>query len=151
VGNLNASFLLNLDRSWVVADRNLYGFVEYFRNGYAEGSVSSGAEALEHELLRRLSRGELFSVGRDELATGVRFDWTPLTQLEPTLLVNLNDASTYLLFKFHHFFQQNMVLDAGVQVGIGERGTEYGGIYSTELESYVAPGRFAWFRLAHYF
>jgi hypothetical protein len=145
------SLLVNIDRSWVVAGRNLYGFVEYFRNGFGDTSLEGGVEMLDPRLLKRLGRGELFNLGRHELAGGIRFEWTALTTLEPTLLVNLTDGSAYLLFRLHHDWRQNLGLDAGIQVGLGSRNTEYGGVYSTELNGYLAPGRVAWLRVAQYF
>jgi hypothetical protein len=42
-------------------------------------------------------------------------------------------------------------LDAGVQLGLGPRSTEYGGVYSSELDTYLAPGRTFWARVARYF
>ena len=40
---------------------------------------------------------------------------------------------------------------AGVQLGFGARTTEYGGVYSSELDTYLAPGRTFWARLSRYF
>jgi hypothetical protein len=145
------SLLVNYDRSWVWAGKNLYGFVEYFRNGFGETSFDQGIEALDPRLLDRLRRGELFSLGRDELAGGLRFEWTPLTRLEPTVLVDLHDPSAYLLLHLHHDWRQNLVLDAGVQLGLGGHATEYGGVYSSELDTYLAPGRTFWARITQYF
>jgi hypothetical protein len=42
-------------------------------------------------------------------------------------------------------------LDAGVQVGLGPHSTEYGGVYSSDLDTYLAPGRALWARVARYF
>jgi hypothetical protein len=145
------SLLLNFDRSWIWAGKNLYGFVEYFRNGFGVTSFGGGLEALDPRLLDRLARGEIFNLGRDELATGLRFEMTPLTSLEPTVLVSLNAPSAYLLLHLHHDWRENLVLDAGVQLGIGARATEYGGVYSSVLDTYLAPGRTFWARITQYF
>jgi hypothetical protein len=145
------SLLLDFDRSWVWAGKNVYGFVEYFRNGFGETSFDQGLEGLDPQLLDRLARGEVFNIGRDELAGGLRIEWTPLTVLESTVLVNPSDPSAYMLLHLRHDWRENLVLDAGVQLGIGAHTTEYGGVYSSELGTYLAPGRTFWARLSRYF
>jgi hypothetical protein len=145
------SLLVNFDRSWVWGGKNLYGFLEYLRNGFGQTSFDPGLEGLDPRLLDRLARGEVFSLGRDELAAGLRFEWTPLTSLEPTVLVNPRDPSAYLLLHLHHDWSENVSLDAGVQVGLGPHSTEYGGLYSSDLDTYLAPGRTFWARVVRYF
>jgi hypothetical protein len=150
-GDAVTSLVVNYDRSWVWGGKNLYGFVEYLRNGFGQTSFDQGLEGLDPRLLDRLDRGEVFNLGRDELAGGLRFEWTPLTNLESTVLVNPSDPSAYLLLHLHHDWRENLVLDAGVQLGFGSRTTEYGGVYSSELGTYLAPGRTFWGRISRYF
>jgi hypothetical protein len=150
-GGSVTSLVVNYDRSWTWAKKNFYGFVEYFRNGFGETSFDQGLEGLDPRLVERLERGDLFSLGRDELAAGLRFEWTSLTSLDPTLLVSLNHPSAYLLLHLHHDWGENLALDAGVQLGFGARATEYGGVYSSDLGTYVAPGRTLWARVSRYF
>jgi hypothetical protein len=150
-GGAVTSLVLDFDRSWTWAGRNLYGFGEYFRNGFGETSLRQGIEGLPPPLVERLVRGELFSLGRDEIAIGARLEWTALTTLETTTLVNLHDLSTYLLFRVHHDWRENLGLDAGVQVGLGGRVTEYGGVWSSDLDTWVVPGRTFWARVTQYF
>jgi hypothetical protein len=150
-GGAVTSFLLDVDRSWTVTGRNLYGFAEYFRNGFGATSLDRGIEGLDPRLLDRVRRGELFSLGRDELAAGFRLEWTALTTLETTLLLNPRDGSADPLLHVHHDWSQNRVLDAGLQLGLGRRATEYGGVPSTEPGVLVAPGRTLWGRIAQYF
>jgi len=150
-GGSVTSLLLNYDRSWIWGEKNVYGFVEYFRNGFGATSFDRGVEGLDPQLLDRLARGELFNLGRDELALGLRLEWTPLTALEPTVLVHASDPSAYLLLHLHHDWSENLVLDAGVQVGLGARDAEYGGVLSSELGTYLVTGRTFWARLSRYF
>jgi hypothetical protein len=145
------SLVANYDRSWVWAGKNFYGFLEYFRNGFGATSFGQGIEGLDSRLLDRLSRGDVFNLGRDELSLGLRFEWTPLTTLESTVLVNPRDPSAYLLLHVHHDWRQNLGVDAGVQLGFGAPTTEYGGVYSSGLDTFVAPGRTFWARLSRYF
>jgi len=150
-GSTVTSLLFNFDRSWMWAGKNGYGFAEYFRNGFGQTSFDQGIEGLDPRLVDRLARGEVFSLGRDELAAGLRFEWTPLTTTEATVLVNPSDPSAYLLLRLHHDWRENLALDAGIQLGMGDRTTEYGGVYSSELGTYLASGRTFWARISRYF
>jgi hypothetical protein len=150
-GSAVMSLVSNYDRSWVLGKKNVYGFVEYFRNGFGATGFAQGLEGLDPRLVERLSRGEIFSLGRDEFAGGFRIEWTPLTIFEFTALIDPIGPSAYLLPQLHHELQQNLDVDAGVQLNIGGRGTEYGGVYSSALDAYLTPGRMVWVRLARYF
>jgi len=145
------SFVANLDRSWVWRGRNAYGFVEYFRNGFGVDSLDRDVAALPVPLVGRLARGELFNLGRDELAAGLQLEWTPRLTLKPTAIVNLDDLSSMLLLRVTFDWLQNLQLDAGLQAGAGPRRTEYGGVPVSPLGAYAAPGRRIWLRLSRYF
>lgn len=150
-GDSVTSFLFNLDRSWIWGKKNFYGYVEYFYNGFGRTSLDQGLEALDPRLLERLGRGELFNLGRHELVAGTRIEWTPLTTIEPTVLIHLTEPSAYLLLHLHHDWRENLLLDGGFQIGFGARGTEYGGIHSEAFDTFLAPGRTLWIRLSQYF
>lgn len=145
------SLVANYDRAWSPGSRTLYAFAEYFRNGFGLAAGGGRAAGLDPALLARLRRGELFSLGRHELASGVRFDWTPLVTVSPTALVNLTDGSVYALAQVQYDWRQNLTLYSGVQVGLGPHGSEYGGIAITGLAGDLAPGIRVWLRLARYF
>lgn len=145
------SFLVNLDHSWVVGGHNAYGFVEFFYNGFGVKDLDQGVDSLPPSLLARLIRGELFNLGRDELAVGLQYQWTPLFSIEPTVIVNLDDGSSMLLFHLGFSWRENLRLDGGVQIGFGARGTEYGGVPVVPQPVYVAPGSLVWFRVSRYF
>jgi hypothetical protein len=71
--------------------------------------------------------------------------------MESTVLVNPSDPSAYVLLHFHHDWSDSLVFDAGVQLGLGPHATEYGGVYSFDLGTYLAPGRTVWARVTRYF
>jgi hypothetical protein len=150
-GALVTSLLANLDHSWVWGGRNAYGFAEYFRSGFGVTSLDRDVGTLPAPLLDRLARGELFNLGRDELATGLQFQWTPRLTLDPTVIVNLDDRSSMLLLKVGFDWLQNVKLDAGVQVGEGPHGTEYGGVHDSVTGAFLAPGQLLWVKLSRYF
>jgi hypothetical protein len=150
-GGSATSLVANSDHSWVWAGRNAYGFLEYFRNGFGVSSVDRGVAGLPAPLVQRLTRGELFSLGRNELAAGLRYEWTPRFTVDPTLIFNLDDHSALWLLHCRFDWLQNFQLDAGAQAGQGPRGTEYGGVPLDEAGLFVAPGRRIWVRVSRYF
>jgi hypothetical protein len=150
-GGTVTSLLANLDHSWVWGGRNAYAFAEVFRNGFGLTSLDRDAAALPAPLLDRLARGELFNLGRDELAAGLRLDWTPRLTIEPTAILNVDDGSSMLLVRASFDWLQNLRLDCGVQAGAGPRGTEYGGIPVASLGAFAGPGRLLWVRVSRYF
>lgn len=145
------SALTNFDRAWTPGGRTLYGFAEYFYNGFGVTGTETGIISLDPALVARLERGELFNFGRHELATGVQFQWTPLLMVSPTSIVNLGDGSLFAQVQVQYDWQQDLVVFAGLQAGFGSRGTEYGGLATDTFDGYLAPGARVWARLARYF
>jgi len=145
------SLLANFDHAWTPGGRSLYGFGEYFYNGFGLAGTGPGPVEIDPALAVRLARGDVFSLGRHELAAGVRFEWTPLLTLSPTAIVNLRDGSTFALVQLQYGWRQNLVVYAGVQAGLGPAGTEYGGVAADQLPGRLSPGTRVWLRLARYF
>lgn len=116
----------NLDYSWVGFNHNFYGFMELFYNSL--GSDSIDVNNIDPALSERLQRGELFSLGRRELAVGTTMELTPRWQLNGTLISNLGDGSAILNLHAAYDWRQDTKLLFGAQGGIGPRGSEYGGL-----------------------
>lgn len=144
------SLVTNLDYSWRWFERNVYGYVEYFRNGVGEQDVS-GYVSPSPALAARIERGELFTLGRDYLALGVQVELSPLVNVYTNLIRNLNDGSGYLQLRGIYDWQQDVQLMAGVNVPQGDRGEEFGGIPVSGTPFYIATGRSAFLRIAYYF
>jgi len=90
-------------------------------------------------------------LGRHELAGGLRIEWTPLLTIAPSTIVNLADGSLFALLRVQYDWLQNVVVHAGLQAGIGSRGTEYGGVVADGVPGDQSPGTRLWARLARYF
>lgn len=144
------SLVTNLDYSWVLFGRNMYGFVEYYRNGFGSARAT-GYLAADIELASRLSRGEVYTVGRDYAAFGVQVELTPLTNAFTTIIQNLNDASRVLQVRGTYDWRQDTQFMAGITLPVGERGSEYGGLPSGMPGVWVHPGRSFYMRAAYYF
>lgn len=144
------SFVTNVDYSWALLGKNMYGFAEYFRNGFGVYR-DAGYLAPDPELAARLARGELYTYGRDVAALGMQVELSPLVNVFATAIQNLNDASRFVQVRGVWDARQNLTVLAGVNVPLGDRGSEYGGIPATVPGRYVAPGRAVFARAAYYF
>jgi len=144
------SLATNLDYSWVLFGKNMYGFVEYYRNGFGSASMS-GYLAANPELIARLVRGEVFTVGRDYAALGVQVELSPLVNAFANVIQNLNDASRYLQLRGTYDWRQDTQFMAGLNLPAGAYGSEYGGIPTPLPGTILAPGRSVYLRAAYFF
>ncbi len=140
----------NMDYSWTWGGKNIYGYLEYFRNGVGESQrvnyISPGPA-----LTARIARGELFTLARDYAALGLQAEFTPLFNLYTNLINNLNDGSKFLQIRGVYDWRQNVQLMAGLNLPSGSRGTEYGGVPVVTTTTYAATGRSIYLRGAYYF
>lgn len=144
------SLVTNLDYSWIWFGRNTYGYVEYYRNGFGESDPSQYVQP-DPALVARIERGELFTLGRDYLAIGVQVELTPLFNLYNNLVWNLNDGSGLWQIRGLYDWQQDLQLQAGLNVPFGERGDEFGGVPVPGTGAFLSPGRSLYLRVAYYF
>ncbi|RLA13292.1 MAG: hypothetical protein DRQ59_05635, partial [Gammaproteobacteria bacterium] len=147
------SGVLNYAYSWVGFDKNMSGVVEYYYNGFgiSNGDYSPSNLANNPELLKRLARGEIFTLGQDYLAAGVTIEMSPLWLFNPTLFNNLNDHSGLLQLTSLHDIKQDMQLILALNLPYGKTGTEFGGIDSGVPGRPWNVGASAFLQLAWYF
>ena len=144
------SLVTNLDYSWTLFGKNVYSFVEYFRNGFGVYRVADYL-GMDPQLAARVARGELYTLGRDNLVLGLQMELGPLLNVFGTLLQNLNDGSRLAQLRGVYDWRQNLQVMAGVNLPAGERGSEYGGIPVAPGGPYLAGGSSVYARLAYYF
>ena len=135
-------------------DKNLSGYIELFYNGFGlKGDQHSVQDVIDQEdLFSRLLRGELFTIGRFYMASGVTLEATPLLNLNPILFLNLSDGSALLQFIGTYSLSQNFDLLAGFNLPMGKDGTEYGGLATdSEQGKLLTPANTLFARLAWYF
>lgn len=143
--------VINVDYSWTLAGRNLYGYVEYYRNAVGERDESRYTALPDNPDLReRLRRGEVFVLGRDYLALGLRIELSPLVNLFQNLISNLHDGSGFYQLRVSHDLRQDSQLLFGLNWPYGRRGSEFGGLELGPL-GISAPARTAYLRYAFYF
>jgi hypothetical protein len=149
-GGSATSLVTNLDYSWMWGGKNVYGYIEYFRNGVGETDRANYAVP-SAELSARIARGELFTLARDYAALGLQAELTPLFNLYTNLIANLNDGSKYLQLRGVYDWQQDVQLMAGLNLPSGDRGTEYGGVPVAGVSAFASTGRSVYLRGAAYF
>lgn len=147
------SAVTSLSYSWVWGGKNVSGVLEYYYNGFGQGGGDYATEDLlgNPDLLRRIGRGELFSLGRNYLGASASVEMTPLFVFIPNVFVNLGDPSALLQVVAQYNWRQNLQLLGAVNVPVGASGTEYGGIESPVEGMYFSMGPSLLAQLAWYF
>lgn len=145
-------FVTNLMYSWTWAGKNMSGAIEYFFNGFGQkdGLYDPLSLAANPDLLVRLSRGELYTLGRRYVSGSVMIEMTPLWTVTPTMFVNLGDPSALLQLVTSYSLSDNMTLLGSINLPIGPDGSEFGGIETGLPDRYLSRGvglfaQFAWY------
>ncbi len=146
-------FVSNLMYSWNWAGKNMSGAIEYYFSGFGQkdGLYDPLSLATNPDLLLRLSRGELFTLGRHYLSGNVMIEMTPLWSLTPTLLVNVTDPSALFQLVTLYSLSDNMTFLGSVNLPLGPSGSEFGGIESGVPERYLSRGLGLFAQIAWYF
>ena len=129
-GRAVVSAVASLHNSWSWGARPVSGFIEYYRNGFGV-TDRRPADSLPVELTDRIARGQIFVTSRDYVDVGGTVDWTPLLQITPVALMNLNDRSLLALVTAQYSLSNNANLVFGAQLPLGGRGSEFGGRRTT--------------------
>ena len=147
------SVVTSLSYSWVSWNRNVSGILEYFYNGFGidDGNYSPAALAANPDLVERIVRGELFTLGRQYIAASALIEMTPLWMLTPNAFINLSDGSMLAQLVSSYDFKQNWQLLAALGVPVGPTGTEFGGIESAVPGKTFGTGLNLFVQLAWYF
>ena len=83
----------SLSYSWTWGGKNVSGLLEYYYNGFGQRHSDYSTQSLLHnpDLLRRIERGELFTLARHYVAGSAMIEISPLFLVTPNLFVNLED------------------------------------------------------------
>ena len=152
-GDRVESLVLNWSYSWVAWNKNLSATVEYYHNGFGigDGDYSPAALAQNPELVERVTRGELFTLGENYLAATATLELNPLWLATVTLFRNLDDDSMLLQILSQHDLEQDLQLWLSLNLPSGDDGSEFGGIDSTTPERPLAVDASLFAQLAWYF
>jgi hypothetical protein len=147
------SLVVNWSWSWMLAGHNASVVLEYFYNGFglAEEDYTPQAIMADEDLLRRLERGELFTIGRQNIAGSLLVELAPLLNVTTNLFANAEDSSAVAQVVVQWDLAQNWQLLAAATAPLGSGGTEYGGIEAGLDDLTLAVGPSALLQLAWYF
>ena len=147
------SLVLNWSYSWIAWQKNVSATVEYYRNGFGidDGDYAPAALAAEDELVARIRRGEIFTLGRDYLAGAMTIELQPLWLLTTTLFANLNDDSFLFQLFSQHDLAQDIQLLVALNLPRGDDGSEFGGPDSAIEDRPLAVDASLFAQLAWYF
>lgn len=148
------SLAANMQYSWVWRNKSVNGFIEYYRNGFAPEQLDSleSVDTFIPELTMRLKRGQLFSLGKDQLAMGLQIQWTPLFTINPSVIYQLNDHSSMVLINANYSSGDNSAIIFGGQLAFGDKGSQYGGRFLTTAHQITAaPTNLFYLRYEVYF
>ena len=145
-------FVTNLSYSWTWGGRNISGAAEYYFNGFGQKDGSYDIQNLANNLglLDRLSQGELYSIGRHYLAGSLIIEMTPLWLLTPNVFLNVEDGSALFQLVTQNNLKEDVAFLGSLNIPIGPKGTEYGGIKSASNNQYISNdlsvfAQFAWY------
>jgi len=147
-GGTAVAVIANADRSWVFCGKNVYGFIEYFHSGVGEGDKNYTNVSVD--LTERIARGELFTLAKNYVVGGFRFQVTPLLDIYPSNILNLDDQSGFFQLRLEYDWFQNVSVLTGLNLPYGGRGTEYGG-FAAAPGTFLGRAEDLYLRVAYYF
>ena len=127
-GRWYTSALVNADYSFVLGQRNVYVFGEYYRNGFGVASVPRVVGLLPAPLEQRLARGEVFTLSRNYTALGGSIEWHALWTQSLLLVSSWQDGSQQLQTTLNYTPDDARMIEFALTSGIGTRGNEFGGL-----------------------
>ena len=147
------SLVVSWSWSWLLAGHNASAVVEYFYNGFglAEDDYAPAAILADKDLFRRLERGELYTIGRHNIAGSLLVELAPLLNVTANLFANAQDGSALAQTVVQWDLAQNWQLLAAATAPVGKKGTEYGGIEAGPGNLTLSVGPSALVQLAWYF
>jgi hypothetical protein len=147
------SLVANWSWSWVWGGYNATGVIEYYYNGFglAEDDYRPEKILADRDLAERLQRGELYTIGRHNMAGSLLVELAPLLNVTTNVFANLEDGSALAQVVVQWDLAQDWQLLAAATAPLGSRGTEYGGIETGLDDLTLAVGPSLLVQLAWYF
>jgi hypothetical protein len=147
------SLVANWSWSWVWGGHNVSAVAEYFYNGFGLKESDYSPEDLreDRDLVERLARGELFTIGRHYLAGSLLVEVTPLLNVTPNLFLNADDGSALAQLVLQWDPAQDWQLLGSVAVPLGSSNTEYGGLETGVDDTTLEVGPSLFLQLGWYF
>lgn len=146
------SAVVNAEYTWQCLNKNIHGYIEYFRNGFGGTEKNITLDNLSDTLTRRLTRLQAFNTSRDYLSVGARIEQSALINFMPLLIHNINDHSLLALLQGIYSSSQNSRIEFGLSIGTGQKGTEFSGLETARNSAvYLQTPKQAHIRYSYYF
>ncbi len=139
----------NIDYSLVWRNKNIYGFLEAYYNGLGDRDYEQAF--VDEQLMDRIDRGEMFTLGRFYTAGRLQIELHPLLNTYLTVIVNAGDPSCLILPRFSWDAAESIEITAGGEFAFGDTGTEFGGFKIPGSDLLVQPADSIFLRLTCYF
>jgi len=143
------SLVANMDYSWVWWNKNFYGFIEYFHNGLGENDPSEAFA--DPDILKRLDRGELFTLGKNYLSGHIQVEFHPLFNFFFTTIHNLADPSGVIQPRVIWDVKQDFQATMGGNISYGVDETEFGGFTLQGSDIVTRPADNVYIFLTYFF
>ena len=146
------SIVLNAEQTWTWFNKNIHGYIEYFRNGFGETSKNITQSDISDNLVKRITHLQAFNTSRDYLSLGARIEHSALVNFMPLLIHNINDHSSFALLQGIYSSSQNSRIEIGLSLGMGRKGTEFSGLETAQNSNiYLQTPKQAHIRYSYYF
>ncbi|SHK05451.1 hypothetical protein SAMN02745216_02786 [Desulfatibacillum alkenivorans DSM 16219] len=120
------SAVTNLDYSWIWGGHNFYGLCELYYNGF--GRNDPWDSLMDPDLLIRLDRGEIYTLGRWYASGQLQFEAHPLVNLFLSTIINLDDGSLLIQPRISWDALSSFNILVGTDIPAGSGNTEFGGL-----------------------
>ncbi len=143
------SAVVNYDYSWIMADANWYGFLEFYYNGLGVSHINDIWKSAE--LLARLERGEIFGTSRFYISGMLQYEAHPLVNIYTTFIFNINDNSILLQPRLNWDLTADAGLVLGANIAIGSTHSEFGKQIDNRTGLGAGPPQQLYLLLRYYF
>lgn len=143
------SAVANIDYSWTWGHKNCYGFLEFYYNGLGD---NNSAEAIRDEdSIKRISRGEIFTLGTSYLGGTFQIELHPLVNFHITAINNLHNPSGVLQPRITWDTRENLQVTAGATGNWGGTESEFGGFTLPGTDLHFSPLNNAYLWITFFF
>jgi hypothetical protein len=143
------SLVANIDYSWVWSERNMRGLLEFYFNGLGTDEYREAYS--DPDILARLIRGEMFTVGRTYLAGEIQMEVHPLFSIYLSVINNMADPSGVFQPRAVWDMTGDLQMTFGGNVYYGASDTEYGGFELDDTGVATKPANSAFVWITYFF
>ena len=116
--------------------KGVYVFLEYHFSGASQGSPENYLTQLGETAFQE---GGVYLLGRHYLIPGISYEITPLLTADAEVLINVGDGSALFAPRLVYNFMEDVYLEAGVYVPVGQHARVAGLVLEPESEFGLYP------------